>query len=217
MTESARDNTTMKLAIINYGMGNLGSVRRACTELGADVVLAQHPTTLWEVDRIILPGVGGFSEGAARLEEGGWSDALRRLVLEEGKPLLGICLGMQMLASKGEEGGASKGLNLIPGQVRRLDKLGCQMRIPHVGWNDLQIKSDNPLFQQIPNGTDFYFVHSFAFETEAAEHISASVSYGVDVTAAISDRHIFGVQFHPEKSSRAGRRLLQNFLDYRSC
>lgn len=207
----------MKLAIINYGMGNLGSVRRACTELGATVILANHPAALLEADRIVLPGVGGFSEAAACLQSAGWKEAIQLQVLEKGKPLLGICLGMQLLASSGEEGGLAAGLGLIPGHVRRLDRLGCSLRIPHVGWNDIQLKTDNPLLAKIPNGTDFYFVHSYAFEPVEPDHIMASVYYGAEIAAAVSDRHIFGVQFHPEKSSKAGRRLLQNFLEYRSC
>jgi glutamine amidotransferase len=207
----------MKLAIINYGMGNLGSVRRACTELGAAVILAEYPAALWEADRMVLPGVGGFSEGAARLQSDGWKEAIHRQVLEEGKPLLGICLGMQLLASFGDEGGLTDGLGLIPGHVRRLDRMGCTERIPHVGWNDIKLKTSSPLLAHIPSGTDFYFVHSYAFEPIETDYVTASVYCGAEVTAAVADRHIFGVQFHPEKSSKAGRRLLQNFLDYRAC
>lgn len=207
----------MKLAIINYGMGNLGSVRRACIELGATVVLAHSPETLGEADRIILPGVGNFSEGIKRLQAAGWIEAIHQHVLEQGKPMLGICLGMQLLATYGDEGGLTTGLGLIPGHVHRLDQLGCSLRIPHVGWNNIQLNATHPLLAHIPSGTDFYFVHSYAFDPIDAKDIKASVDYGTEVTAVIANKHMFGVQFHPEKSSKAGRRLLQNFLDYQSC
>ena len=203
----------MKIAIINYGMGNLGSIRRACTELGATVILANHPSVLFDVDRIVLPGVGGFSEGVGRLQSAGWKEAIQSQVLEQGKPLLGICLGMQLLASSGEEGGLTAGLGLIPGHVRRLDKLGCSLRIPHVGWNDIRLNTLNPLLTHILNGTDFYFVHSYAFEPAEAVHTSASVHYGVEIPAVVSDRHIFGVQFHPESFlTEHGDTLIKNFL-----
>lgn len=207
----------MTLAIIDYGMGNLGSVRRACTELGTEVILASDPKELDIADQVILPGVGNFFEGMARLRSAGWIEAIQQQVVENQKPLLGICLGMQLLASYGEEGGLMAGLGLIPGYVRRLDQLGCSLRIPHVGWNDINLKKPNFLLENIPNGTDFYFVHSYAFEAVETRHISASINYGTEITAAISNGHIFGVQFHPEKSSKAGRRLLKNFLDYGSC
>jgi len=204
----------MKLAIINYGMGNLASVRRACTELGASVQIAEHPDALSEVDRIILPGVGGFAEGAKRLHVGGWKEAIYRQVLGMGKPLLGICLGMQLLADSSEEGECCSGLSLIAGQVQHLNKFGCDLRVPHVGWNDINLKFSHPLFAGITSGTDFYFVHSYAFKPAVNDCVTANVYYGSEITAAVISQNIFGVQFHPEKSSKAGRRLLQNFLNY---
>jgi glutamine amidotransferase len=207
----------MKVAIINYGVGNLSSVRRAFEELGAEPIIANHPSTLYDVNRIVLPGVGAFKEGMAHLDHGGWSEALREVVGEQGKPLLGICLGMQLLASEGHENGVTPGLGLIPGQVRRLDELGCTLRIPHVGWNEACHDGSDVLFEGIPDRSDFYFVHSYAFVTEAAEHRLATVPYGVDLTAAVRRGHVFGCQFHPEKSSKAGRRLLRNFLSYSPC
>lgn len=207
----------MKIAIINYGMGNLGSVGRALEELGGDVIIANHPSALYDVNRIILPGVGAFGEGMAHLEQGGWSEALRELVTDHGKPLLGICLGMQMLASEGHEGGLTPGLGLIPGQVRRLDDLGCTLRIPHVGWNEVKYSRGDILFEGIQDASDFYFVHSYAFVPQHEEHLLASVPYGVDLSAVVRNGNVFGCQFHPEKSSKAGRRLLRNFLSYSPC
>ena len=207
----------MKIAIVNYGMGNLGSVRRAFEELGADPLIANHPSALYDVNRIVLPGVGAFAEGMAHLNQGGWSEALREVVSVQGKPLLGICLGMQMLADEGHEGGVIPGLGLIPGQVRRLDKLGCELRIPHVGWNEVCYAQDDVLFDGIQDASDFYFVHSYAFVPQDREHLLATVPYGIDLTSVVRRGNVFGCQFHPEKSSKAGRRLLRNFLGYSPC
>jgi glutamine amidotransferase len=207
----------VKVAIVNYGMGNLGSVRRALEELGVEAYIAEHPLALFDANRIVLPGVGAFTEGMARLRQGGWVDALQRLVHVEHKALLGICLGMQMLASAGEEGGDVPGLGLIEGRVRRLDVLGCTLRIPHVGWNDVSHKQDEPLLAHIPNGSDFYFVHSYAIEAGNAGQVIGTTSYGVEIVAAVREGQVLGTQFHPEKSSRAGRQLLQNFLDAPAC
>lgn len=207
----------MKLAIVNYGMGNLGSVIRTLESLGADTFIIDSPKELQKADRIILPGVGGFSEGMSRLRENGWVDCIRDAVLINKKPLLGICLGLQLLANKGEEGGDVNGLSLISGKVIKLDRLGCGERIPHIGWNDIQNKKKCPLFVGIKDGTDFYFVHSYAFQAAKSDIVSATVNYGVEIPAAISSNHVFGVQFHPEKSSHAGRQLLKNFLEYESC
>lgn len=206
----------MKVAIVNYGMGNLGSVRRALVELHADAFIADHPGALWDAQRIVLPGVGSFAEGSARLHADGWDEALRKQVIEHQKPILGICLGMQLLASQGDEGGNSRGLNLIPGKVTRLDTLGCLERVPHAGWNDIEVLSPHPLFSRIDSGTDFYFVHSYAFSTQE-EYVLATCRYGVTFAAAVGKEHVLGTQFHPEKSSKAGHRLIKNFLESGSC
>jgi len=207
----------MKVAIVDYGMGNLGSVARALAVLNVTPVIAEYPEQISAADRIILPGVGSFSDGMAHLAGHHWVDAIAQEV-QTGKPLLGICLGMQLLASLGTEGGQCAGLNLIPGTVKRLDALGCELRVPHVGWNNLQLSArPNPLFSGIPDGTDFYFVHSFAFEAADTGNVLAEVDYGVPLTAAIARGHVFGTQFHPEKSSKAGFRLLKNFLEFSPC
>jgi glutamine amidotransferase len=207
----------VKVALINYGMGNLGSVRRTLEDLGVDVVIAEHPARLLDAHRIVLPGVGAFREGMERLRTGDWLEALQRQVVEGGKPLLGICLGMQMLSSSSEEDGLSAGLDFVPGRVRLLRSLGCALRIPHVGWNEVNHREGSPLFDQIPQAMDFYFVHSYAFEVDDPRSLAATTDYGVTVTAAVCRRHVFGTQFHPEKSSKAGRRLLRNFLEFVPC
>jgi imidazole glycerol-phosphate synthase subunit HisH len=208
----------MNIAIINYGMGNLGSVRRALEMLGYIALIAEHPLALFEADRIILPGVGSFKEAMVSLQEGGWVEALGHHVGKEGKALLGICLGMQLLADSSEEGGITPGLGYIPGNVMRLDKIGCNLRIPHIGWNDIQFKEDCQLLSKIPQGSDFYFVHSYAFVAAADnEDVIATTCYGSNFVAAVHRGTVFGCQFHPEKSSKAGFQVLQNFLEYRLC
>ncbi|MDH3208979.1 MAG: imidazole glycerol phosphate synthase subunit HisH [Burkholderiaceae bacterium] len=206
----------MNVAIVNYGMGNLGSVRRALEDLGARALIVEHPAALFDANRIVLPGVGAFSEGMSRLQDGGWIETLQRLV-SDGRPLLGICLGMQMLATSGEEGGANPGLDLVPGRVRRLDLLGCELQIPHVGWNDIVFEHPGNLFKHIPLHSNFYFVHSFAFIADSPNDVVATTDYGVPVVAAVQRQNTFGTQFHPEKSSKAGRQLLRNFLDFTPC
>lgn len=207
----------MKVGIVNYGMGNLGSVRRAFEDLGADAFVAEHPAALGDAYRVVLPGVGAFGEGMDRLHSGGWVEGLQRLVREGSRPLLGICLGMQMLASHGEEGGESSGLGLVDGRVRRLDALGCSLRIPHVGWNEITFDAGEPLFAHVPQRADFYFVHSFAFSAMHETEVTGRADYGIPLVASVRRGIVFGTQFHPEKSSKAGRQLLRNFLDFKVC
>lgn len=207
----------MKVAVVDYGMGNLGSVRRALSELGADVLVAERPGLLRDVDRFVLPGVGSFADGIAHLNHFGWVGEIHRQVVECGKPFLGICLGMQLLATKGAEGGDTTGLGLIDGEVQRLDVLGCAARIPHVGWNSITLNGANPLFAGVPNNTDFYFVHSYAFRPLRELDVVAYTDYGISLPAAIAKDHIFGTQFHPEKSSTAGLQVLRNFMEFASC
>ncbi|WP_028535918.1 imidazole glycerol phosphate synthase subunit HisH [Paludibacterium yongneupense] len=211
----------MIVSIVDYGMGNLASVQRALLELGATPVVIDAPEQLRESDRIILPGVGSFGDAMDLLQGRGWVDAIHDQVLQHGKPLLGICLGMQLLAQSGNEGGGdTPGLGLIPGEVIHLSELGCTLRVPHVGWNAITSASQlqpSPLLAGIPDGTDFYFVHSYAFRTQQSLHLLASTDYGIPVAAAVGSGLVFGAQFHPEKSSRAGFRLLKNFLELTSC
>jgi glutamine amidotransferase len=202
----------MTLAVIDYGMGNLGSVRRAIGALGGDVALASRPAELASADRIILPGVGSFSEGMRRLREGGWDRALADAVHERGTPLLGICLGMQLLATEGDEGGVGAGLGLVSGRVTSLAAMGCELRVPHVGWNTVDVVAGDGLLRGIPSGADFYFVHGFAFAAIDPACVAGTTRYGVTFPSVIISSRVHGAQFHPEKSSRAGLALLRNFL-----
>lgn len=201
----------MKTAVINYGMGNLASVRRALEDLGADAFIANYPDELFSAHKIILPGVGAFAEGMDRLRKFGWEERIRELINTE-RSFLGICLGMQMLASKGYEGGDTQGLGLIAGTVERLDASGCKLRIPHVGWNEVKVIKDHKIFYKIPDSSDFYFVHSYSFrESDRLDRV-ASVGYGAELSAVVARENVIGCQFHPEKSSKVGRQFLHNFL-----
>lgn len=211
----------MKVGIIDYGVGNLGSVLRAVEQLRVQAVLVDRAVDLHANDCLILPGVGNFSDCARLLHQNGWMEAIRHEVLGHDRPLLGVCLGMQLLADGSvegaEDGETHQGLGLIPGRVEHLRTLGCGLRVPHVGWNSVQRANDDHLFDGIPDGTDYYFVHSFAFAPEHAEDVLATTDYGVPVCAAVRRGRVWGTQFHPEKSSRAGARLLHNFITGPSC
>jgi len=207
----------MKIAIIDYGMGNLGSVRRAFEVLGAKVSIIKDPGELTAINRIVLPGVGSFKDGMDRLQSLQWKPAIEQALRNNGVALLGICLGMQMLAEFGEEGGLTDGLGLISGTVKKLDKFGCSIRIPHVGWNEVTNDIRDPLYKNIPQKTDFYFVHSYAFEVSNPETQIGYVDYDGKITASVRLNNIFGTQFHPEKSSKAGHVLLKNFMEYTPC
>jgi glutamine amidotransferase len=214
----------MRVGVIDYGVGNLGSVLRALEELRVTPILISRAVDMLAVDSLILPGVGNFSDCVKLLDDGGWVQALRQEVVVESKPLLGICLGMQLLATTSMEGLADNacdglaGLNFIPGRVESLRSLGCGLRIPHVGWNEvISSTSVGGIFDGIPDGTDFYFVHSYAFVPDDPTHVLATTVYDVPVTAAVRCGHIWGTQFHPEKSSRAGFQLLRNFIENPTC
>lgn len=214
----------MRIGVIDYGVGNLSSVMRALEELSVTPILITNSIDINTTDSLILPGVGSFSDCARLLNDGGWQKALYEEVKIGGKPLLGICLGMQLLATTGMEGSTNNkmhgvsGLDFIPGRVESLQKLGCNLRIPHVGWNEVTsgIKKGG-LFDGIPDGTDFYFVHSYAFVPNNPSHILATTIYDITITAAVRYENIWGTQFHPEKSSRGGLRLLRNFIENSAC
>jgi glutamine amidotransferase len=201
-----------KTLVIDYGMGNLGSVKRALEECGTDVFISDNPVDCAMADHIVLPGVGAFADGMAALTASGWSTALHRASHDEKIPLLGICLGMQLLADKGFEGGETNGLGLIPGRVCRLVADSPGTRIPHVGWNEVHHSGAHQLFNGIPVGTDYYFVHSYHFVPCNAEDVLASTPYCGSFVSAVARGTVYGTQFHPEKSSRAGFQLLRNFL-----
>jgi glutamine amidotransferase len=203
----------MKLVVVDYGMGNLGSVRTAVQVLGHDASIISSPKDLILADKIILPGVGNFNDAVSSLRSNNWFDPLKENVVNLQKPILGICLGMQLLASYGQEGGNTEGLDLISGEVKHLSKLGIKRPVPHVGWNDTHAKNNSVLFSSIGSGHDFFYVHSYYFSPTNTENISSVVHYEKEVVASVEKSNIFGTQFHPEKSSKVGLKLLKNFLE----
>lgn len=202
----------MKTYIVDYGMGNLLSVKRAFEKCGADVFIAQRPEDLYSADHIVLPGVGAFPVGIKNLEKEGFREILDRLVLQKGVPLLGICLGMQLLAAKGYEMQESEGLGYLQGEVIRMEPEKGE-RIPHVGWNEIEIKKNSVLLKGISDLTDFYFVHSYHFHADKKD-IIATTPYCGCFTSIVEKDNIFGTQFHPEKSQKPGFLLIKNFLNF---
>jgi len=201
------------IAIIDYGLGNTGSVRAALARLGHDSVITDKAEDISAATHLIMPGVGSFADGMREIRERGLEPILRREVLENKKPLLGICLGMQLLGTRGEEGGGTEGLGFVPGPVRLLRADQSAYRLPHVGWNDVVVAGDDPLFAGISSCV-FYFVHSYVLEPEHAADIAATCNYGGEFAAAVRRGNVYGVQFHPEKSQKSGLMLLKNFIDH---
>jgi glutamine amidotransferase len=200
-----------RVVVVDYGVCNLDSVRRAIEECGASAVVSGDPADLARADRILLPGVGAFPVAMRNLAERGLDVALIREA-EAGAPVLGICLGMQILATKGTEAGGADGLGLVPATVERLEPTDTEQRIPHVGWNEVTAVPDHPLFAGIAPATDFYFVHSFHVRCVDDASVAATTPYMGGFTSAVSRGTVHGVQFHPEKSQTAGFALLRNFL-----
>jgi glutamine amidotransferase len=211
----------MKIGVINYGTGNIYSISNALNEIGADHIVINSPCEIYKADAIILPGVGSFFDSKKKLDENYWTEEIIEFVTNKSKALLGICLGMQLLADSSTEGLSNKvthGLGLIPGSVDHLRAFGCNLRTPHVGWNSINLtQNHNPMFEKINDATDFYFVHSFVFSPINKDHLLATSEYGINFAAAVGKERIWGTQFHPEKSSKAGFLILKNFINFVSC
>ena len=202
----------METAIIDYGMGNLLSVQRAFEKCGSDAVIIDNPLELRDAERIVLPGVGAFPDAMDNLRKNGWIEELNRAVLEKETPILGICLGMQLLADKGYEVRECDGLGYIPGEIIRFTQRQEKERIPHVGWNEILKREDSPLFDGIADGTNYYFVHSYHFRVANEENIATVTPYCGEFVSSVIKDNIVGTQFHPEKSQKAGFKLIKNFL-----
>ena len=204
----------MSVVIVDYGMGNLASVCRAVEECGFSAEISGSPADLETATHIILPGVGAFADAMAEIHQRQLTEPLRHAALDSKVPLLGICLGMQLLASEGFEDRPCQGLDLIGGSVVRMEPADSGERIPHVGWNEVRFSQQSPLFSGIPNAADYYFVHSFHFVAEQAGDVLAHTPYAGGFASVIGRENVFGTQFHPEKSGRLGLALLKNFLNY---
>jgi len=203
------------VGILDYGMGNLLSVYNAFDYLAADVMICKHPEDLAKADHIVIPGVGAFKDCIDKLNTTGFREALDYMVIKMAKPTLGICLGMQIMADKGTEGGLYDGLGWFDATVTRLQPDDPGKRVPNIGWNDVKYDSRIPLFKGLPPKVDFYLVHSFYMKTNDSSDVVATYEYDHLVTAAVLKNNIFATQFHPEKSQEHGLKLLENFIAWR--
>jgi glutamine amidotransferase len=202
-----------KVIIVDYGTGNLHSVTRSLNRLGVRASVTSCPEDIASSDKIILPGVGHFGKTMSRLSRLGFVDVLNEAVMVRGKPILGICLGMELMA-KGCEEGDSDGLGWFDAKAIRFrisDRI--KYKIPHIGWNQIRIQKSSRLMKDIPNFTEFYFLHSYHFITDDQEIVLSETEYGSIFPSAVEKDNIFGVQFHPEKSHDAGAQLLRNFIE----
>ena len=200
------------MAVIDYGMGNIGSICKMLRVVGAEPIVTSDPTAIAAADRILLPGVGHFDRAMSNLNALGLVAILRRMVLEERKPLLGICLGMQLLCQSSEEG-TLPGLGLVDARVRRFEFTGePRLKVPHMGWTELDLKKPSRLLDGLDSSSRFYFVHSFFVECADAGDILGEATYGAPFVAAFERGTVQGVQFHPEKSHRFGIQMFRNFV-----
>jgi glutamine amidotransferase len=202
------------IAIIDYGMGNLRSVQKGFEKVGFDAVVTSDPKVVLSAEKVVLPGVGAFRDCMRNLEEGGFVEPILK-VIQDGRPFLGICVGMQLLMTDSVEFGLSQGLNVIPGHVLRFPdgmvENGEKLKVPHMGWNQLALKKPAPVFTGIEDGTNVYFVHSYYEKPDDASVVAATSVYGIEFCAAIWKDNIVATQFHPEKSQDVGLKIIKNF------
>lgn len=198
------------IGIVDYGMGNLHSVFNAFTSIGAKAKILQHPAEMEGVTHLVVPGVGAFANAMANIRAKEFETSIKDFA-KTGMPVLGICLGMQLLASEGFEIEYSTGIDLIKGAVKKIE--AKDVRIPHVGWNSIELRQEHYLFEGIKKGVDFYFVHSFYFDALDDKNILAYCNYGKQFPAIVFDRNVVGIQFHPEKSQKNGLKIIENFAN----
>lgn len=195
------------ITIIDYGMGNLFNVKRGFQYAGIEAKITDSPEEIKRAEKLVLPGVGAFPDAMESLRKTGLDRYLKEAVKKE-IPLLGICLGMQLLFQESEEGGKEEGLGLFQGQIKRIPSV---VKVPHMGWNSIHIKKESPLLRGISEGTFVYFVHSYYAALTQQSDLAASAEYGLEIPAVVEKDLLFGIQFHPEKSSEEGLKIYQNF------
>ncbi len=202
------------IAIIDYGMGNLRSVQKGFEKLGFAAEVTSDPRVLMKADKVVLPGVGAFPDCIRNLEQGGFVEPILR-VIREGRPFLGICLGLQLLFTESEEFGLHRGLDVIPGRVVRfpegMEEGGEELKVPHMGWNQLAFKRRPPVFAGLDEGSNVYFVHSFYVKPEDEGVIATTTNYGFEFCSSVWKDNVVATQFHPEKSQEKGLTILRNF------
>ncbi len=197
------------IAIIDYGMGNLRSVSKAFEAVGHQAVVTRDARVIGNASHVVLPGVGAFGDCMANIEQYGLAEPIRASI-QSGKPFLGICLGLQLLFSESEEFGPHKGLDIIPGKVRRFAP-GTALKVPHIGWNQVHVQRTCPLFEGIADGAEWYFVHSYFVDPSDTYMAATTTTYGVPFVSSVWKDNIVACQFHPEKSQVVGLRLIKNF------
>jgi glutamine amidotransferase len=205
--------TTPRIAVVDYGAGNLRSVAKALDRSGLTPDVTGDPAAVRRADAVVLPGVGAFADAVAKLKSSGLEDAIRDS-LEARRPYLGLCLGLQVLFEEGDEHGVTPGLGILPGRVERLpDRMpdGTLLRVPHIGWNAVKFSGEHPMISKLPAEECFYFVHSYYAIPSRSSEVVGRVDYGAEFAAAVAGDGVFAVQFHPEKSQSAGRGLLDAF------
>ncbi len=203
----------MTIAIINYGLGNLRSVAGAIERVGYTPLITNDIGQLEAADKLVLPGVGAFADGMKNLAALGLIEPMNRLVLEESKPILGICLGFQLMARESYEFGHHEGLGWLDASVIRIETNGTGLPVPHVGWNDFRRQRENPILEGVPDEALFYYVHSFHVSCADPAIVIGRCEYGIPFTAAVNQGNIYATQFHPEKSQLHGLTVLKNFLE----
>ena len=205
------------IAIIDYGMGNLRSVQKGFEKIGSDAIITDNPQDVLRADRIVLPGVGAFRDCMHNLEQGGFVEPILKVVAE-GRPFLGICVGMQLLFSDSVEFGLYNGLNIIPGHVLRFpDQMtvaGEKLKVPQMGWNQLSFKRRPPAFEGVADGSNVYFVHSYYVKPDDEQVIATTTDYGIEFCSSVWRDNIVATQFHPEKSQAIGLQILKNFAEF---
>lgn len=197
-------------AIVDYGAGNLQSVKKALEFIGADSVITDDPSVILSSDRVLLPGVGSFGDAMESLKRKNLTDAVKQSALS-GKPFLGICLGLQLLFEESEESPGVKGLGIFKGKIKKFPA-DMGLKIPHIGWNSVDIKQDGGIFKDIPNNSYVYFVHSYYLDADDPSDVAAVTNYGINFHSAAGRGNIFATQFHPEKSGDVGLAILRNFM-----
>lgn len=204
---------TTKIAIINYGIGNIRSLYNSLKKIEIDAEIILNPELIYNFNKVFLPGVGSYKDAINRIKKFGWEKPIKKFSCDKNKKLFGICVGMQILSTYGLEHGKSEGLNIIEGEVEHMYKQGCDLKLPHIGWNNIKILKNNLITENISNESNFYFVNSYSYKLMSSNRLIATTNYGIEFPSIINSQNIFGTQFHPEKSSKAGIQILKNFIN----
>ena len=203
----------IKVAIINYGLGNIRSLYNSLKKIEIEAEIINDPEKINDFNKVFLPGVGSYKDAINKLKKLGWEKAIKNFSSDSTKSLFGICVGMQILSTYGYEYGKSNGLDIIQGYVEHMDKQGCNLKLPHIGWNNIKIINNSLITENISNDSNFYFINSYSFKLMNLNTLVATTDYGIEFPSIINRQNIFGTQFHPEKSSKAGIQILKNFIN----